>query len=135
MQNRGQGDAQRWHRFKISKAQSFAAKIIDCYSLVFIADRDNRLLDPSVLSPDVHVCFRTPGTPPCRCLHVKKPMTQLSHHTLAFNDVYTSQCEAKLITISGKRFYLQISTRKEHTFKNISALSPLQRNGFENPIH
>ena len=55
----------------ISKGTLFpAAKIIDCYSFVFIAVHDNRLLDPSVLSPDVYVCFRTPETPPCRFLHV-----------------------------------------------------------------
>ena len=90
MQNRGQGDAQRWHNFKTSKAHCFAAKIIDCYSFVFIAVHDKRLLDPSVPSPDVYVCFRTPGNPPCRCLHVMNPMSQLGHHTLTFNDVYTS---------------------------------------------
>ena len=47
---------------------------------------------------------------------------------------------SELITISSKKkFYLQISTRKGHTFKNISALSPLRINGkrsdFDNPIH
>ena len=31
------------------------------YSLVFIAVHGKRLLDPFVLSPDVYVCFRTPG--------------------------------------------------------------------------
>ena len=45
-------------------------------------------MDPSVLSPEVYVCFRTPGTPPCRSLHVKNTMSQLGHHTLTFNDVY-----------------------------------------------
>ena len=55
---------------KISKAHSFAAKIIDCYSFLFIAVHDKRLLDPSVLSPDIYVCFRTPGTPHCQFLHV-----------------------------------------------------------------
>ena len=60
----------RWHNFKTSKAHCFAEKITDCYSFVFIAVHDKRLLDPSVLSPDVYVCFRTPGTPPCRFLHV-----------------------------------------------------------------
>ena len=64
------GDTQRWHSFKTSKAHGFAAKVIDCYSFVFIAVHDNRLLDPSVLSPDVYVYFRTPGIPPCRFLHV-----------------------------------------------------------------
>ena len=57
----GQGDAQRLHSFKISKAHCFAAKIIDCYSFDFVMVHDKRLLDPSVLSPDVYVCFRTPG--------------------------------------------------------------------------
>ena len=90
MQNRGQGDAQRWHIFKSSKAYCFTAKIIDFYSFVFIAVHDKQLLDPSVLSPDVYVCFRTPRTPPCRFLHVKNPMSQLGYHTLTFNDVYTS---------------------------------------------
>ena len=70
MQNMGQGDTQRWHGFKISTTHCFAAKIIDFYSFVFIAVRDKRLLDPFVISPDVYVCFRTPGTPPCRILHV-----------------------------------------------------------------
>ena len=64
--HRGQGDAQRLCNFKTSKANCFAAKIIDCYSFVFIAAHVKRLLDPSVLSPDVDVCFRTPGTTPCR---------------------------------------------------------------------
>ena len=47
---------------KTSKAHCFAAKIIDCYSFVFIVVHDKRLLDPSVLSPDVYVCFRTLGS-------------------------------------------------------------------------
>ena len=64
------GGGHRWHSFKTSKAHCFAAKIIDCYSFVIIAVHDKRLLDPSVLSPDVYVCFRAPGTPPCRFLHV-----------------------------------------------------------------
>ena len=88
--NRGQGDAQRWHNFKTSKAHCFAAKSIDFYSFVCIAVHVKRLLDHSVLSPDVYVCFRTPGTPPCRFLHVMNPMSQLGHHTLTFNDVHTS---------------------------------------------
>ena len=45
-------------------------KNIDCYSFVFIAVHDKRLLDPSVLSPDVYVGFRTTRTPPCLFLHV-----------------------------------------------------------------
>ena len=76
--------------FKTSKAHCFAAKSIDFYSFVCIAVHVKQLLDPSVLSPDVYVCFRTPGTPPCRFLHVMNPMSQLGHHTLTFNDVYTS---------------------------------------------
>ena len=86
----GQGDAQRWHSFKTSKAHCFAAKNIDFYSFVFIAVHDKRLLDSPVLSPDVYVCFRTPGTPPCPFLHVLNHMSQLGHHTLTLNDVYTS---------------------------------------------
>ena len=35
-------------------------------------------------------CVRTQGTPPCRFLYVLNPMSPLSHHTLTFNDVYTS---------------------------------------------
>ena len=112
--------------------------MIDCYSFVFIAAHDKQLLDPPVLSPDVYVCFRTPGTPPCRFLHVKNPMSQLGHHTLTFNDVYTS-VKRNSLPFQETKFYLQISTRKDHTFKNISALSPLRvngkRNDFENPIH
>ena len=38
--------------------------------LFLIAVHDKRLLDPSVLSPDVYACFISPGTPPCRFLHV-----------------------------------------------------------------
>ena len=55
---------------KLQRHIAFAAKIIDCYSFVFIKVHDKRLLDPSVLSPDVYVYLRTPGTPPCRFLHV-----------------------------------------------------------------
>ena len=40
-----------------------------------------------MILPDVYVCFRTPGTRPCRFLHVKNPMSQLGHRTLTFNDV------------------------------------------------
>ena len=114
--NRGQGGAQRWHSLKTSKAHYFAAKIIECYSFVFIAVHDNRLLGPSVLSSGVYVCFRTPGTPHCRFLHVKNPMSQLGDHTLAFNDVYTS-VKRNSSPFQEKKFYLQISTRKDHTFK------------------
>ena len=57
-----QGDSQRWLSFKTSKAHCFAAKIIDCYSFVFIVVHDKRLLDPSVLSPDIYV-FQNPGDP------------------------------------------------------------------------
>ena len=32
-------------------------KNIDCYSFVFIAVHDKPLLDSSVLSPDIYVCF------------------------------------------------------------------------------
>ena len=45
-------------------------KLLLIIHFVFIAAHDERLLDPLVLSPDVDVCFRTPGTPPCRFLHV-----------------------------------------------------------------
>ena len=51
----GQGDAQRWRNLKkTSKAHCFAAKIINCYSFVFIAAHVKRLLDHSVLSPGVY---------------------------------------------------------------------------------
>ena len=57
--------------------------------------------------------------------------------TLTFIDVYTN-VKRKSSPFQEKN-YLQISTRKDPTFKNISALSPLQitgkRNDFENPIH
>ena len=50
----------------LQKAHCFAAKIIDCNSFVFISVHDKRLLGPSMLSPDVYVCFRTLGTFPCQ---------------------------------------------------------------------
>ena len=45
-------------------------KLLIFIHFFLIAAHDKRLLDPSVLSPDVDVCFRTQGTPPCRFLHV-----------------------------------------------------------------
>ena len=78
----GMGGAQRWHNFKTLKAHCFAAKIIDCYSsFFFIAVHNKRLLDPSVLSPDVYVCFRTPGTPPCRFFTCYEPYEPRSEKT------------------------------------------------------
>ena len=44
-------------------------KLLIDINLFFIAVHGNRLLDPSVLSPGVCVCFRTPGNPPCLFLH------------------------------------------------------------------
>ena len=60
------------------------------YSFAFIPVHDKRLFDPSGLSSDVYLCFRLPGNPPCRLLHVKKSMTHLGHHSLTFDSVYTS---------------------------------------------
>ena len=61
-----------------------------------------------------------PGTPPCRFLHVMNPMFQLGHHTLTFNDVYTS-VKRNSSPFQEKKFYLQIPTQKDHTSK---ALAP-----------
>ena len=63
MQKQVAGRRSRWHSFKTSKAHCFAAKLIDYYSFVLTMVHDKQLLDPSVLSPDVYVCFRIPGTP------------------------------------------------------------------------
>ena len=65
-------------------------------------------------------------------------MSQIGHHTLTLNDVYTS-VKRNSSLFQEKKFYLQMSTRKDHTLKSISALSPLRingkRNDFEIPIH
>ena len=53
---REQGGAQRRDSFKTSKGHRYAAKSIDCYSFVFIAVHDKRLMDPSMLSPEISVC-------------------------------------------------------------------------------
>ena len=53
--------------------------------------------------------------------------TRLGHHTLAFNDVYTS-VKQNSSQFQEKKFYLQISKQKDHTFKNIRALSSLRIN-------
>ena len=45
-------------------------KLLSVIHLFLIAVHDKRLLDPVVLSPDVYVCFISPGTPPCQLLHV-----------------------------------------------------------------
>ena len=57
-------------KFRNFKGTLFGSENIDCYSFVFIVAHDKRLLDHSVLSPDVYVFFRTPGTNPCRFLPV-----------------------------------------------------------------
>ena len=92
--------------FKTSKAHCFAATIIDCYSFVFIAVHDKRLLYPFVLSPDVFVCFRTPGTPPCRFFTCLEPFvtTWPSSHRCVwcrFEPPALATCETSKVLLAG----------------------------------
>ena len=96
---------------------------------LIIAVHDKRLLDPSVLSPDVYVCFRTPGTPHCRILQVMNPMSQLGHHTLTFNDVYTS-VKRKSSPFQEKSFTRKF--RHERTTHSIALAPFLHYKSMEN---
>ena len=58
----------------------------------------------------------------------------LCHNLTTINQLLMKFTLSLLIIISGEKFYLQISTRKDHTFKNDSAHHG-KRNDFENPIH
>ena len=136
--NGGQGDAQRWHSFKLQRhivTQGKLLIVIDLFSLRFITNDYWTLLCYRLTL----TCVSEPRGPVLVDFHVfRNPMSQLGHHTSTFNDVYI-KVKRKSLPFQEKKFYLQFSTRKDHTFKNISALSLLlingKRNGFENSIH
>ena len=144
MRKQGQGNARKWRSFGTSQALFFAAKIMDCFSFVFIQVHNKRLVDPSVLSSDVYVCFRIPGTPPwrgrcprpsnasvgcmppCRFLHVENHMTQVGHHTLTFK-VNSSPFQEKSFT---HKFRHERTTQSKFSITN-----QWKSNDIKTPIH
>ena len=84
LRKQGQENARKWRSFETQRC-IFSQRKLSINIHLF----DKRLFYPSGLSPDVYLCFRVPGTPPCLSfLRVENHMTHLGHHALTF-DAFT----------------------------------------------